>query len=94
MQIERIYLKLKNRFYGIAKSLEKIEFARDFLKGRDVRGSFEKKEYFSQKNVIVRDKNRKDRGIRQAFRKNGYAPQMMSYPGEALNKPKQLIKKR
>ena len=59
---------------GITNSLRKEAFAVDLLKDRVVRGSFEKNEYFSQKNVIVRDKNRKDRGIRQAFRKSGKAP--------------------
>ena len=82
---------------GIKKSLEKIEFAKDILRGRVVRGSFEKGEYFSQKNVIVRDKNRKDRGIRQAFRRTGLAPRVASCPGERLHnvdKPKQLTKRR
>ena len=55
---------------GISNSLRKEAFAVDLLKDRIVRGSFENSEYYSQKNVLVREKNRKDRGIRQAFKKN------------------------
>jgi len=67
---------------GIERSLEKVDFAKNILKGRDVRGSFEKPEYFSQKNVIVRDKNRKDRSIRQQFRRTGKAPALLYIPDE------------
>lgn len=45
-------------------------FAVDLLKDRVARGSFERGEYYSQKNVLVREKNRKDRGIRQSFKRN------------------------
>ena len=82
---------------GIRRSQEKIEFAKDFLYGRVVRGSFERKEYFSQNNVLVRDRNRKDRGVRQAFRRTGKAPALLFYPDEYLcseEKPKQLIKEK
>ena len=71
---------------AIERSREKVEFAKDILKGREVRGSFEKPEYFSQKNVIVRDKNRKDRGIRQYFRKTGKAPAVLYIPDEKQEK--------
>lgn len=62
---------------AITKSLEPIRFAVDILKDRIVEGSFESGEYYSQKNVLVREKNRKDRGIRQSFKKHGRkAPQI------------------
>ncbi len=80
---------------GIDRSLEKVVFAKDILKGRDVRGSFEKPEYFSQKNVLVRDKNRKDRGIRQYFRKTGKAPAVLYIPDEkqeeVLNNQEEVV---
>lgn len=65
---------------GIVRSQEKLVFARDILKDRVVRGSFEKKEYFSQKNVIVRDRNHKYKGLRQYFRRNGKAPAVLYIP--------------
>ena len=43
---------------------EKESFAVDWFKDRIVKGSFENGEYYSFKNVLVREKNRKDRGIR------------------------------
>ena len=80
---------------GISRSLEKIEFAKDILKDRVVRGSFEKNEYFSRKNVLVRDKNRKDRGIRTAFKRSGKAPAVLYYDEEAIEKqPNKLVKKK
>ena len=79
---------------GIVRSQEKVVFAKDILKDRTVRGSFEKGEYFSQKNVIVRDKNRKDRGIRTAFRKTGKAPAVLYIPDEKVKdvEEKPLVK--
>ena len=93
IQEENCNRKSKRRYFGISKSLEKVEFARDILKGRIVRGSFETGEYYSQKNVIVRDKNRKDRGIRQAFKRSGFAPSVHGRL-DGRDSPKQLIKKR
>lgn len=56
---------------AITRSLEKIAFAVDILKDRITKGSFESPEWYSQKNVIVRERKRKDRGIRQSFKRNG-----------------------
>ena len=44
---------------------EKESFAVDWFKDRIVKCSFENGEHYSFKNVLVREKNRKDRGIRQ-----------------------------
>lgn len=65
---------------GILKSLKKIVFAEDIFYGRIVRGSFENGEYYSQKGVLVRDKNRKDRGIRLAFKRAGYKAPNLDMP--------------
>ena len=84
-----------NRFYGISKSLEKIEFDKDILKDRVVRGSCEKGSWYSRKGTIVRDPNRKDRGIRTAFKKSGKAPAVLYYDEEASEKqPNKLVKKK
>ena len=58
--------------YGIRESLKKITFAEDVFGDRIVRGSFENPEYYSQKGVLVRDPHRKDRGIKDAFKRNGF----------------------
>ena len=58
--------------YGIRKSLKKITFAEDVFGDRIVRGSFENDEYYSQKGVLVREPHRKDRGIKDAFKRNGF----------------------
>ncbi|MDO5139219.1 MAG: hypothetical protein Q4D71_12280 [Oscillospiraceae bacterium] len=55
---------------GISSSLRQEAFAIDLLKDQVTRGSFESGEYYSQKNVLVRERKRKDRGIRQSFKKN------------------------
>ncbi len=65
---------------GILRSLKKIVFAEDIFYGRIVRGSFENGEYYSQKGVLVRDKNRKDRGIRLAFKRAGYKAPNLDMP--------------
>lgn len=59
---------------GIRSSSNKEAFAVDLLKDRVTRGSFEKREFYSRKNVIIRERNRDDHGIRQSFRKKGKAP--------------------
>lgn len=59
---------------GIGSSSRKETFAEDVLKNRVARGYFEKNEFYSKQNVIVREKDRKDRGIRKAFKKSGKAP--------------------
>lgn len=62
---------------GIRSSSQKESFAVDLLKDRVARGSFEKREFYSRKNVIIRDRHREDRGIRQSFRNNnGKAPSL------------------
>lgn len=65
---------------GILESLKKIVFAEDIFYGRIVRGSFETKDYYSQKNVLVRDKNRKDRGIKDSFKEVGYKAPNLNMP--------------
>ena len=79
---------------GISKSLEKIEFAKDILKDRVVRGSFEKNEYFIQYNIFKR-KHKNE--IRQSFRKTGKAPAILYYDEEPIyskEKPNKLVKKK
>lgn len=56
----------------ITNSLRKKAFASNLLKEHVVKCSFQKKNHF-QENIIVRDKDRKDRGVRQAYYKSGKA---------------------
>ena len=77
---------------GVLSSLQKEVFAKDIFYDRIVRGSFETKEYYSQKNVLVREKNRKDRGIRHAFRDAGFKAPNLDMPCDRKGTRNQIIR--
>ena len=62
---------------GISRSTEKVVFAKYRENRMECeKGSWEKLEMLSQKNLLIRDPDRKDRGIREDFKKHGKAPNM------------------
>lgn len=66
---------------GILESLKKIVFAEDIFYGRIVRGSFENREYYSQKGLLKDEMNRVDRGgMRHYFKNNGYKAPNLNMP--------------
>ena len=82
---------------GISRSTEKVVFAKYRRNRMECeKGSWEKREMQSQTNTLIRDPNRKDRGIRKYFKEHGYkAPNLeddgQTYSEEQRNTGNRII---